>query len=184
MGHIRVHGLIHHRCRESGQPPRRTHQNPQSPRGEDSVPATPSRRVHRSSHEESPAPATPPRGSPRGTHQPPQPLQISLIPFVKVLKCIPKAARQQGCSKLCSILDEVVRSNSVVAWERLFLFTTRCLRVPVKSVPQQSLATAVKGQLRDERDPVQQQPLRKPTRRHTESKADAYQSLGRRVSSK
>ena len=54
----------------------------------------------------------------------------------------------------------------------------------MKSFPQQLLATAVKGQLRDERDLVQQQPLKKPTRRHPESKADAYQSLGRRVSSK
>ncbi len=60
--------------------------------------------------------------------------------------------------KFCSIIDEVVATNSLPAWEHL-RFPTKCLQVPpCSSNDHKSLATRVKSQLQEEADPI---PLRK-----------------------
>ena len=77
----------------------------------------------------------------------PQPC-LQLIPSVKLLRRIPKASREEAGQRLAGILNEVVRSNSVAAWDRLFHFSVRCLRVHVREAHQRSLATVVNEQLR------------------------------------
>lgn len=55
------------------------------------------------------------------------------IVAVQVLDRIPKVARHQCRLKLTTILNAVVSLNSVDAWNRLFQFPTRCLRMPARS---------------------------------------------------
>ena len=61
----------------------------------------------------------------------------------KIAKRIPRAARHQTARKLSSILDNIVENNSLNAWERLFLFTRRCLQAPVRGGHQRSLASFI-----------------------------------------
>lgn len=105
---------------------------------------------------------------------------------VRVLKWIPKGARQQCLGKFCSIVDEVVAKNSVAAWERLLHFPTRCLHVPPRcSSDHRSLATRVKGQIQEEADPI---PIPTRSRRkatsHQQAEEDVLRSLGKKVASK
>ena len=96
------------RCQGSGMPPRPPSQ-PSDVESQFSQSAT----------------TSPPQG------QSPSPSQVSTsiqpVQPVPVLKRIPKAARQQCLAKFQSNLGEVVRTNSVAAWERLLHFPTRCL---------------------------------------------------------
>ncbi len=72
--------------------------------------------------------------------------------------------------KFCSIIDEVVATNSLPAWERLLRFPTRCLQVPSRSSnDHKSLATRVKNQLQEEADPI---PLRKYKKRAGRAKEE------------
>ena len=49
------------------------------------------------------------------------------LPWVKVLKRIPKSAREQSSVKLGAILADIVHHNLLHAWEHLFHFPTCCL---------------------------------------------------------
>ena len=68
----------------------------------------------------------------------------------RVLRRIPKSARQQCSNKLTAVLRDVVSSNSVEAWNKLYLFAPRCLRLPKNSKTTDSLASHVKRQLQDD----------------------------------
>ena len=88
--------------------------------------------------------------------------------------------------KFCTIVDEVVSKNSVVAWERLLHFAIRCLHLPFRSSDRKSLATRVKIQIQEEADPVSNKikSKRKKLVNHQQTKDDVLRTLGKRVSSK
>ena len=90
--------------------------------------------------------ASPPRGwSPPPSPSPlPPRASLEFIQHVPTLKRIPKGARQLCMAKFCTIIDEIVNSNSVAAWVRLLHFPTRCLRVPTRDGGR-SLASRVKS---------------------------------------
>ena len=101
------------------------------------------------------------------------------------MKRIPKGAREQSCLKLGAILADIVQQNSLHAWERLFRFPTRCLRVPKKGFQGKSLSKAVKQQLAEEQDPVIEwrQSSRK-TNQPAISEEKKLETLSKRVSEK
>ena len=110
----------------------------------------------------------------------PQPC-LQPIPSVKLLRRIPNASREEAGQRLAGILNEVVRSNYVAVWDRLFHFNVRCLRVPVREAHQRSLATAVNEQLSAESDPLPPKPR---SRNCCVTQKDPLKSLARRVSFK
>ena len=61
----------------------------------------------------------------------------------KILKRIPRASRHLAASKLASILNDVTQQNDADSWDRLFRFSSRCLRVPRRGGRRRSLATSV-----------------------------------------
>ena len=64
-------------------------------------------------------------------------------PVQRILKRIPRAARGSVSRKLKLILRDVVRDNSCVAWERLFLCARRCLYSPNRGGHRRNLAKLV-----------------------------------------
>ena len=61
--------------------------------------------------------------------------------------------RCHRCSrKLAKILNEVCSENSIVAWERLFLFGRRCLQVPARGGHRRNLASFVQRAVAVEKD--------------------------------
>ena len=131
-GVMRVHGPMGRRCPGSGKPPRGfSGQRTSVPSGE----AVQHQGVTPSSQ---PSVVSLSQG---------EPAVVQHLPIVRVLRRIPKAAREQCSSKLTSILEEVVRSNDVCSWNRLFQFATSCLRLPHRGNPHQSLASKIKDQL-------------------------------------
>lgn len=75
------------------------------------------------------------------------PQDFPSIPSVKVVDWIPRAARHQAGLKFDSILQDVVRLNSIDSWNRLFLFPTSCLRVPYNDDSSKSLTSKIKEQI-------------------------------------
>ena len=61
----------------------------------------------------------------------------------KILKRIPKGSRNRATSKLTAILRDISGDNSVVTWERLFLFPRRCLSCPKRSRRRWNLSNLV-----------------------------------------
>ena len=57
---------------------------------------------------------------------------FSMLPYVRILKRIPRASRDQSARKLATILDEVTAAGSVSSWMCLLKFPRRCLHVPVR----------------------------------------------------
>ena len=164
-GLIRAHGPTDNRCPGSREPPLAGPRR--SPAASDLDPSDPGPRF-----------TSPAEGLP-GHHSPEPPLRP--IPSVRVLKRIPRASRDQAGLKLATILEGVVSRNDAPAWERLLLFSTRCLRVPARCGHRWSLATQVNKQLREEEDP----PTNTRTSRRGKGKAkDPMEYLGRRVSEK
>ena len=96
---------------------------------------------------------------------------------MKILKRIPKASRSYAGRKLATILDVVVQKNDHASWDRLFRFSSRCLRAPRRGC---SLATVVNKQLEVETDlqPANISSVRPST------KPDPIRSLAARVSAK
>lgn len=78
---------------------------------------------------------------------------FSTLPYVRILKRIPRASRDQSARKLATILDEVTADNSVSSWMRLLNFPRRCLRVPVRGGRRWNLGKHVNHQLSEESDP-------------------------------
>ena len=72
---------------------------------------------------------------------------------MRILKRTPRASREQAGTKLAAILGSVVGNNDLGAWERLFYFSARCLRVPTRCRRNWSLVTMINKQLREEEDP-------------------------------
>ena len=156
---LRSHGPVDNRCQGSGQPPRAA--------------AAPSP----SSEEESLA------SGPHPVLTTPPTVGLQPVPKVRVLGRIPKAARSLCCSKFTSILEGVIESNSIPAWNRLFQFTTSCLRVPQrKRRSKRSLTSFVKEQLQHEGQPPIQSFHRVAKGRRKE--ADPNTALARRVTTK
>ena len=94
-------GFIHlcSHCRGSGSPPRQTNQDVSGDQATLDVQSDPPR-----------APQN-------------QPLHLESVPKVRVLKNIPKAAREQYGLKLGEILDGIVINNTPQSWESLFFFS-------------------------------------------------------------
>ena len=122
-GAVRVHGPVGQRCPGSGSPP---------------LP-----------HDTSSADA--PRQT--GTQTPTPMEDFSTLPYVRLLKRLPRASRDQSARKLATILDEVTVVNSASSWMRLLKFPRRCLRVPTRGGRRWSLAKHVNQQLAEESDP-------------------------------
>ena len=108
---------------------------------------------------------------------------LTSVPPVRILKRILIASREQAGTKLAAILGCVVGNNNLGAWERLFHFSARCLRVPTRCGCNWSLATMINKQLREEEDPPT---IKSPTKKgQGQGKPrDPLVSLGRLVSEK
>ena len=63
---------------------------------------------------------------------------------------MPKGSREAASAKFCSILDKIVSTNNIEAWENLLLFPRRCLHIPKRSGQRWSLASLVNRQIADE----------------------------------
>ncbi len=72
------------------------------------------------------------------------------VPRVKVLHTIPETARTICCSKFTSILEDVIKNNSISSWNRLFHFATNYLKAPLQVNHNKSLASIVQNQLQHE----------------------------------
>ena len=113
MGLIRTQGPVCSRGQGSGQPPRTVSQCPLAENSQ-SLPSL-----------SAASPCDPP-SLPQLFPQ----LCLESFQPVKILKRIPRGARQQCLSRFFAIIDKVMNSNSVAAWEHLLHFPTRCLRAP------------------------------------------------------
>ena len=144
-GLVRQHGPLRARCPGSHQPPANSTQPPQAVLSRSGRPLV--------------APLT---GS--ATFQP-----TCLPPraTVKILKRIPKASRLSAGRKLATILEAVVGKNDHASWDRLFRFSSRCLRAPKRGGQRRSLATVVNRQLEEETDSSDIGPSTKQGHRHT-----------------
>ena len=76
-------------------------------------------------------------------------------PGVKILARVPRSARDVTATKLSEILNNVSSENSAKAWERLFLFSRRCLHAPARGGHRRNLTSSVIKAVREERDPAQ-----------------------------
>ena len=63
---------------------------------------------------------------------------------------MPKGSRDLAARKLASIVENVVTGNDPLTWQRLLLFTSRCLKLPQHGGKRWKLATAVNRQIREE----------------------------------
>ena len=126
---------------------------------------------------DSPVHSTNGRSAPAQAPRPSDP-----IANVKILKRIPRAARDLAARRLGSILDDVVRENTTICWDRLFRYAVRCLRAPKRAGHRRSLATLTSQLKREETDPdPDQHPTGKHRQRHTHR---SWESLAARISSK
>ena len=73
-------------------------------------------------------------------------------PTTKILRRTPKASRLPVGRKLANIFKSVVSRNEYTSWERLFHFSSRCLRLPQRGVQGGSLASLVNRQIEVEAD--------------------------------
>ena len=113
-GLVRQHGPLRARCPGSRQPPANPTQPPQAALS----------RTGRS-----------PDATPTGSTA----FQPACLPpgaTVKILKRIPKASRLSAGRKLATILEAVVSKNDHASWDRLFRFSSRCLRAPKRGGQQ------------------------------------------------
>ena len=133
-GQLRTHGPLTDRCPGSGKPPRSS----ATSRASSTVPPPAPTSTMASSLSASPLSVPP---------------SLAPIPKNRVLRHIPKSARQQCSTKLTTVLRDVVSSNSIEAWNKHFLFAPRCLRLPKHSKITHSLASLVKQQLQDDLAP-------------------------------
>ena len=159
-GLVRVHGPIRARCLGSSLPPVSA--------GALSLPPQPSQ----------PEQPAPPTSSNSGLCFPSR---------TKVIKRIPKSSRLQAAKKLAGILKDVVTSNDVPSWLRLFHFSPRCFHAPRRGGRRWSLVSAISSQLSAESDPPSSLPQSSKNSRpgnHHSSPSDADDSLAMKVSSK
>ena len=165
-GVVRVHGPVGRRCQGSGKPPRGVSAR------RTGVPSGEADQQRGATPSTQPSVVSLSQG---------EPAVVQHLPVVRVLRRIPKAAREQCSSKLASILEEVMRSNEVGSWNRLFQFTTTCLRLPHRGNPHQSLASKIKDQLREEALPSV---CGNPSLSKCKKPGDPLEGLARQVSRK
>ena len=190
-GLVHVHGSTDNRCPGSNQQPQRAPMDPplrqQTPLPQSQPQPTPaSQEAPSLSLSPQSAVASPPVdasvGTASGPTQSPVPPTFTWqTPRVRMLRRIPRASRDQASAKLTTILEGVVGSNSVTAWERLPYFSVCCLRVPPRGGHRRSLATLVNKQLREKAHPSSPPACQK--RRGTRP-SDPLYSLRRQVSTK
>ena len=136
-GHLRAHGPRSNRCPgshsvvggASHSQPSVVSQSSSSPRG--------------SARDGSPSPPSSPSPVPF----------LPLQPGVPIVRRLPKASRRQAASSFRSLLEEVVRDNSLPSWERLLSFAPRCLFSPSRGGKRWSLATQLNKQIASEAGP-------------------------------
>ena len=119
--------------------------------------------------------------TPPAVNQPaaPEPL-ASIYPRPKLLRRIPRGSRESSAIRFSTILENIVSDNSVASWNRLFLFPSRCLRVPARGGHRRSLASQVNTTIREERDFHHS-----PIKNHSpQSKGNCLQTLAPRVAAK
>ena len=68
---------------------------------------------------------------------------------------MPCPARDVTATKLSEFLDNVSRENNAEAWERLLLFSRRCLHALARGGHRRNLASSVIKAVTEERDPAQ-----------------------------
>ena len=71
---------------------------------------------------------------------------------VKYIKRIHRAARTNAARIFASIIEEVIALNDETSWNRLFLFTPRCLRAPPRGGIRWNVTGAINNQIREESD--------------------------------
>ena len=108
-GRLRVHGLLNNRCPGSRQTPDQSCQ----PRDSESSPAY---------SESVPLSADAASGAPSDSSSQFSSAISLLGQRFQPLRRIPKGSREAAGAKLKAILEDVVASNTVEAWERLLLF--------------------------------------------------------------
>lgn len=192
-GLVRVHGPLGNRCPGSGKTPKQVPLRSSSPTAVLSLPALSASLLRTQGQSSSVAPLLSPSTALRppsessafsGGHPPSLQQSLPNIPSVRVVDWIPRAARQQASLKLCSILEDVVHSNSVETWNRLFLFPTNCLRLPpADDRATKSLTTKIKEQILLEDSPPPHSHCCQGRLRHPSSQEDS-KSLLRHVSKK
>ena len=128
-GNIRTHGPVSSRCPGSGIPPCHASAKPPALRDRPSLPSSAAERSPIKSASINP-------GRSR----------------VRTLKRVPRASRDLVARKLAEILDNVTSLNDIASWERLFLFSRRCLHVPHRGGHRRSLATLVNRAVQNEVD--------------------------------
>lgn len=171
-GVVRSHGPVSRRCQGSGRPPRARSGNGSTGGGQPcgKSPSSP------------PSPTSQLVSSlPQGQGQGAVATDFTDLPEVRVLRRIPKAAREQCSLKLASILEDVVGMKNVQSWSRLFRFATTCLRQPSRGDTHQSLASKIKAQVREEVPP---RGRCKPGLPRKKTHRDPLESLARQVSRK
>ena len=110
----------------------------------------------------------------------PSPTGLPPRASVKILK---KASRSSAGRKLATILEAIVSKNDHASWDRLFRFSSRCLRAPKRGGRRCSLATVVNRQLEEETDSPESM-VRPCTRQRQASSRDPIESLAARISVK
>ena len=100
---------------------------------------------------------------------------------VKTLKRVPRASRDLVARKLADILDNVTALNDFASWERLFLFSRRCLHAPHRGGHRRSLATHVNRAVHNEVD-IETQEAHQEVHQHHIS--DHLKNLAARVATK
>ena len=104
-------------------------------------------------------------------------------PRVKILGRILRSARDQVARKLAEILDAITSTNSKESWERLCLFSARCLHAPPRGGHSRSLVSYIKRSVAEEMDVVTSNshpPCPSPNLRF----ADPLKGLAARVAAK
>ena len=121
-GNIRIHGPVTSRCPGSEQPP---------------------------------IPSNPPPDPPSTTTAA---IDLNTTPLnpgrsnTRIISRIPRPARDAVARKLSEILNGVCSDNNEEAWNRLFLFSRRCLRAPCRGGNRRNLASFIQRVVNEETD--------------------------------
>lgn len=72
---------------------------------------------------------------------------------VSIVCRLPKGSHRLASEKLCSLLQDVVATNSLSSWEKLLSFAPSCLYSPRRSVKHWSLASQINRQFDSDEGP-------------------------------
>ena len=104
----------------------------------------------------------------------------------RILKRVPRGARDLAARKLASIVENVVTGNDPLTWKHLLHFSSRYLKSPRRGGKHWSLARAVIRQIREESNaPCPEPPIgRSGCHQRSGRKDDPVEVLASRVASK